>query len=101
MRNKYWVDVIGDSQRQLPINILQEYCNRHHSFNTSLKFDEAPQRVCEFYDGESYTSLPPLSRFSGLGIDFAIYRGYDCSLGGSPTVLNVSGITEVQILRWM
>ena len=76
---------VGKAQRELPVHVVNEYCREGRSFNpTPLFNDGALPRALQFYDDSQFynditfagaTLFPLMASNSGLGFDFALFRG--------------------------
>jgi hypothetical protein len=79
--NEAWLKV-GKAQRNVPVHVANEYCREEHSFERSPGFyinEAALSRSLTFYNlttggTESWFPLG-VSSSSGLGVDFALFRG--------------------------
>jgi len=81
-----WMEV-GKSQRDVPAHVAHEYCHTKRSFDPKPTFnDETLPRSLTFHnwvtgEAERWFPLAAVSTSSGLGVDFALYRGR----GGAPS----------------
>ena len=70
---------IGIAQRELPVHVINEYCNPGRSFDPLPTFKENKLPRClAYYDyaaGKNNTLFPLIvSRSTGLGVDFVLWR---------------------------
>jgi len=80
-RLKYFIVKIGGSQKKyLPVYVLQEFCGPV-PFYPVPEFKRVPVRSCLLPDG---SSLLPYSASSGLGVQFALYKGSKVRCIGGP-----------------
>ncbi len=75
-----WVNGVGGAQCDLPANKINEMCRPDRSFHPLPAFNEGElPRVTMYHDFTSGKNVPLLplvvSASSGLGVDFALYRG--------------------------
>lgn len=74
-----WMQV-GLAQRELPVHVVNEYCHPDRSFSSRPDFNEdiLPRNMgfCDYSTGDETLWFPlVISEDSGLGVDFALWRG--------------------------
>lgn len=73
---KFWVEIIGFIQRQMPANYAQAYCSGLKSLEDNPKNFKRTLSLSNPSNYEGGVSFFPLLDASGIGFDFAIYSYY-------------------------
>ena len=84
-RRAAWM-IVGLAQRDLPVHVINEYCQEDRSFGPLPAFneDQLPRNLLYYnFITDSYAPLFPLvvSGSSGLGVDFSLLRGASVDIG--------------------
>lgn len=82
-RTKFWIEVIGKHQREVPANLAQEYCRKDRAFKPVPDFSQPNHKDCSMkllfnnnISCKEITWYPLPEDNKGLGVQYAIARGW-------------------------